>query len=100
MLSGRIFVGCCALLATGILLIVQVTPVWLLAAEVLATILALFLLGSFKYQGHKNALTYAMLLVIVATACELSTSEWHQAILQNGWCHSAPVNLLYLHYLA
>ena len=35
-------------------------PVWVLAAEVLATILALFLLGSFKYQIHKNALTFGM----------------------------------------
>ena len=42
-------------------------PVWLLAAETLATILGLFVFGSFKYQIHKNALTYGMLLVIVAT---------------------------------
>jgi hypothetical protein len=99
MLSGRIFVGCCALLATGILLIVQVTPVWLLAAEVLATILALFLLGSFKYQVHKNALTYGMLLVVVATFCKLSTSEWHEEILKNGWWHWTQVNLLSFHGL-
>ena len=42
-------------------------PVWLLATEVLATILGLFLFGSFRYQIHKNALTYGMLLIIVAT---------------------------------
>jgi hypothetical protein len=39
----------------------------LLAAEVFATILGLFVFGSFKYQIHKNALTYGMALVIVAT---------------------------------
>ena len=42
---------------------------WLLATEVLATILGLFVFGSFRYQIHKNALTYGMLLVIVATFC-------------------------------
>ena len=55
-------------------------PVWLLAAETLTTILSLFLLGSFKYQIHKNALTYGMLLVIVATFCRLGASEWHTEI--------------------
>src|SRR5258706_15813106 len=98
-LRGCIFVGWCALLGTGILLIVQVTPVLLLAAEVLATILALFLLGSFKYQVHKNALTYGMLLVIVSTFCKLSTSEWHEEILKYGWWHWTQVNLLSFHGL-
>ena len=49
-------------------------PVSLLAAEVFATILGLFFFGSFKYQIHKNALTYGMLLIIVATFCGLSSS--------------------------
>jgi len=74
-------------------------PVWLLAAEVLTTILALFFLGSFKYQIHKNALTYGMLLVIIATFCKLSTSEWHEEILKSGWWHWAHVNLLTFHGL-
>jgi len=43
-------------------------PISLLAAEVFATILGLFFFGSFKYQIHKNALTYGMLLIIVATS--------------------------------
>jgi hypothetical protein len=60
-------------------------PLWLLAAEVLATILGLFLFGSFKYQVHKNALTYGMLLVIIATFTGLATSTWHVAILTQGW---------------
>ena len=38
-------------------------PVALLATEVFATILGLFFFGSFKYQIHKNALTYGMLLM-------------------------------------
>jgi len=60
------------------------TPVWLLAAEVFATILGLFLFGSFKYQIHKNALTYGMLLVIVSTFCGLRTSEWHVEVVEGG----------------
>ena len=59
-------------------------PVWLLAAEVFATILGLFLFGSFTYQIHKNALTYGMLLVIVATFYGLPTSTWHVEIAQHG----------------
>src|SRR5258708_19874272 len=69
-------------------------PVWLLAAETLATILSLFLLGSFKYQIHKNALTYGMLVVIIATFCKLGTSEWHVEIRESGWWHWAQSNLL------
>jgi Na+/H+ antiporter NhaD/arsenite permease-like protein len=42
-------------------------PAWVLAAEVLATVLALFVLGSIKYRLDKNALTYGAALVIVAT---------------------------------
>src|SRR5262245_32023578 len=57
----------------------------LLAAEVLATVLGLFLFGSFRFQIHKNALTYGMALVIVATFSGLSTSAWHTEIHENGW---------------
>lgn len=93
-LSARGFVGGCAFLAAAILLVGPVMPVWFLAAEVLATILSLFLLGSFKYQVHKNALTYGMLLVIIATFVKLGTSEWHVAIRESGWWHWAQLNLL------
>lgn len=93
-LPGSFFVGGCALLAIGILFLGGVMPVWVLAAEVLATILSLFLLGSFKYQVHKNALTYGMLLVIIATFCKLETSDWHIQIQQIGWWHWAQSNLL------
>jgi hypothetical protein len=60
-------------------------PSWLLAGEVFATILGLFLFGSFRYQIHKNVLTYGMLLVIIATFAGLSTSAWHVEISQRGW---------------
>jgi len=92
-LSASSFVGGCALLAAGILFLGGVMPVWLLASEVLASILALFLLGSFKYQVHKNALTYGTLLVIVATFSRLGTSEWHSQIREGGWWHWAHLNV-------
>ena len=98
-LSARAFIGGCALSAAGILFLGGVMPVWVLAAEVLTTILSLFLLGSFKYQIHKNALTYGMLLVILATFSKLSTSEWHIQIQQIGWWQWARLNLLSFHRL-
>ena len=73
---------------------VAVLPTWLLAAEVLATILGLFLFGSFKYQIHKNALTYGMLLIVVSTFCGLQTSEWHLEIAQRGWWYWTQQHLL------
>jgi hypothetical protein len=87
MLPGRWFLAGCTATAILILLIgsVKPMPVWLLAAEVLATILGLFLFGSFRYQIHKNALTYGMLLVIIATFCRLPTSAWHVEIAERGW---------------
>jgi Na+/H+ antiporter NhaD/arsenite permease-like protein len=87
MLRGSWFVSACAIVAGAILLGGRVAPIplWLLAAEVLATILGLFVFGSFRYQIHKNALTYGMLLVIIATFCGLSTSVWHVEIAQRGW---------------
>jgi len=86
MLSGRVFVGACAIAALAIVAAGRISPmpVGLLAAEVLATILGMFVLGSFTYQIHKNALTYGMLLVIAATFCGLPTSAWHVEIAQYG----------------
>jgi Na+/H+ antiporter NhaD/arsenite permease-like protein len=87
MLSGRNFLLGCAVLAGMLLLLGRAEPLcmWLLAAEVLTTILGLFLFGSFKYQIHKNALTYGMLLIVVATFCGLQSSEWQVEIAQRGW---------------
>ena len=101
MLSGRNFVLGCAVVA-GMLLFMgrtQALPMWLLASEVLTTILGLFLFGSFKYQIHKNALTYGMLLIVIATFCGLPSSEWHIEIAQQGWWHWTQNHLLSFHGL-
>ena len=68
-LSGRKFVLGCLVAAAGLVILGRVVtmPAWVVAVEVFATIIGLFLLGSFKYQLHKNALTYGMGLVIFAT---------------------------------
>jgi Na+/H+ antiporter NhaD/arsenite permease-like protein len=87
MLSGRNFLLGCAMVAAATLMARRLIelPLWLLASEVLATILGLFLFGSFKYQIHKSALTYGMLPIVVATFCGLRTSEWHSEIAESGW---------------
>jgi di/tricarboxylate transporter len=101
MLPGSWFVTGCAIVAAVILLASRTapTPLWLLATEVLATILGLFVFGSFRYQIHKNALTYGMLLVIVATFCGLATSTWHVEIAQRGWAFWIGRHLLSFHGL-
>lgn len=43
-------------------------PSWLAAAEVLATVVALFVFGSIRYRLDKDALTYGAVLVVIATA--------------------------------
>jgi len=85
MLSSAWCVGVCVGVAAGIAFGGVTLPVWLLATEVMATILGLFVFGSFRYQIHKNALTYGMLFVIVATFSRLPTSAWHVEIAQQGW---------------
>jgi hypothetical protein len=101
MLPGRWFFMASAGLAVAILLVGRVTPIplGLLAVEVLATILGLFVFGSFRYQIHKNALTYGMLLVIIATFCGLATSTWHAEIAQQGWSSWIARHVLSFHGL-
>jgi len=101
MLPGGRFVLACAVIAAILLWVGRSTalPASLLAAEVFATILGLFFFGSFRYQIHKNALTYGMLLIIVATFCGLRTSAWHVDIAKNGWWVWARQNLLSFHGL-
>ncbi|HKY07343.1 MAG TPA: hypothetical protein VJQ55_03840 [Candidatus Binatia bacterium] len=96
MISGKGFILVCLLvaLAIGIASAVVALPLWLLALEVFATILGLFVFGSFKYQIHKNALTYGMAFIIVATFCGLGTSTWHQEIASEGWWSWARQHLL------
>lgn len=96
MLSGLKFLLACTFIA-GVLMVISRSfplPVWLLALEVLSTILGLFLFGSFKYQIHKNALTYGMLLIAIATFSGLRTSDWHVEIAQHGWSHWAQQHVL------
>ena len=101
MLSGRKFFWGCATVAAIILLIGRFVALStsLLAAEVFATILGLFFFGSFRYQIHKNALTYGMVLIIIATFCALSSSQWHVEIAQRGWERWAQEHLLSFHGL-
>jgi hypothetical protein len=90
-----------ALVAAGVYGIGRVTPlpVWLLAAEVFATILGLFVLGSFRYQLHKNPLTYGMLLLIVATFSGIRDTEFHRQIAAEGWAGFFKHNVLSFHGL-
>lgn len=74
-------------------------PVWLLATEVFATILALFVFGSFKYQIHKNALTYGMVLIVVATFVGLPDSDFHREVSEHGFGHLLQHSLLTFHGL-
>src|SRR4051812_13737669 len=96
MLPGRWFVGACAATALAIVVAGRFAsvPSWLLAAEVFATIIGLFVFGSFRYQIHKNALTYGMLLVIIATFTQLPTSTWHVEIAEHGWLAWTSAHLL------
>jgi Na+/H+ antiporter NhaD/arsenite permease-like protein len=99
MLSGQRFLLGCAAVAVLVALAGQARPLplWLLASEVLATILGLFLLGSFKYQLHKNALTYGMSMIVMATFSGLRTSQWRLEIAQSGWLFWARENLFSFH---
>ncbi len=85
--SPRKFVAGAAVVAAGIFFLGRSTslPVGLLAAEVFATILGLFLLGSFKYQLHKNALTLGMVMIIIATFTGIHGSDFHKEIAAEGW---------------
>src|SRR5947208_7188958 len=87
MLPAPLFVLGCAAAAVAILVAGRAIamPSGLLGAEVLATILSLFVLGSFRYQIHKNALTYGMLLVVIATFCGLRTAAWHEELAALDW---------------
>ena len=101
MLPGRWFVLGCAAVAAAILAAGRVVamPPGLLGAEVLTTILSLFVFGSFRYQVHKNALTYGMLLIVVATFCGLRTSAWNQELARLGWPRWLRAHFLSFHGL-
>src|SRR5258708_14645697 len=82
-LSSRKFLIGCVMAAGSFFLLGQThwtSPAWV-AIELGLTILGLFLLGSFKYQLDKNALTYGMLIVIIATFIPL---WWPQSYLRSS----------------
>jgi Na+/H+ antiporter NhaD/arsenite permease-like protein len=95
-LSARKFLFGCVIAAVGVWIFGRFHPIpsWVLAVEVLVTIVALFVLGSIKYRLHKNALCYGAALVIVATFCGAETSEFHRQIAAHGWWHFLRHNLL------
>jgi di/tricarboxylate transporter len=99
--SSRSFVLGCVITAAVFFVLGRfvVFPIWLLAAEVFITVIGLFVFGSFKYQIHKNAMTYGMLLVILATFSGLATSRWHQEIAEYGWWAFARNHFLSFHGL-
>jgi hypothetical protein len=84
------FVLSCAMAALVMLVAGRVwrPPVWLLAVEIFATIIGLFAFGSFRYRIHKNALTYGMALVIVATFFGAAWPDSHlreEVAARGGW---------------
>src|SRR6266545_7394787 len=87
MMPAKYFLFGSAIVASGLLAVGHFValPTSLLAVEVFATIFGLFVFGSFKYQVHKNALTYGMLLIMVGTFTQLATSTWHAEIAERGW---------------
>ena len=101
MISAGKFITGCAIVAVLLFSAGRIfsLPRWLLAGEVFATILGLFLFGSFRYQIHKNALTYGMLVIIIATFTGLEESSWHQEIGAEGWRSWARQHLLSFHAL-
>ncbi len=88
-LPSRAFVLSCATVALVMLVAGRAwqPPVWLLAAEIFATIIGLFAFGSFRYRIHKNALTYGMALVILATFFGIAWPGSHvrEQIAAEGW---------------
>lgn len=88
-LSSKKFLLGCAVVAVALAVVgqwVQYSP-WLLAGQVFATILALFVFGSIRYQIHKNALTYGAAMVIVATFWSTwwPSSPLRSEVAQRGW---------------
>lgn len=93
--ASYVLAGCGAV-SVAILWVARATslPVWLLAAEVVATTAGLFLCSSFRYRVSKNAVTYGMLPVGLATFHGLTTSTWHRELAAHGWMFWVGTHLL------
>ncbi|MBK8575564.1 MAG: hypothetical protein IPN90_07780 [Elusimicrobia bacterium] len=104
-ISSVKFLAGCALTAVAALLagFIKPLPASLLAAEVLLTILALFVFGSIKYRIDKNALTFGAGIVITATFWPIWKATWAANATAEGgtWgghiLHTAQHYLLSLH---
>ena len=68
-ISSRWFLAGCAATALAVLFIGRTVtfPAWIIATEVLITIISLFVFGSTRYALDKNALTYGAVMIIGAT---------------------------------
>jgi len=97
--------GCCVVAAVvgaagGLISL----PSWVLAAEVLLTVIALFIFGSIRYRIDKNALTFGAAIVMVATFVPMwwPSSGLKAAVALNGVGALGPFlarNFLTLHGL-
>jgi Na+/H+ antiporter NhaD/arsenite permease-like protein len=87
-LSPAKFLAGCAVAGGALLALGSSRPLppWVLAAEVLVTVIALFVFGSIKYRLNKNALTYGASLVIVATFWGMwwKSSSLRQSLASEG----------------
>ncbi len=99
-LSGAKFMAGCSLAAVAMVLLsfLSPLPLWLLAVEVFATILGLFLFGSIRYRLDKNPLTYGALILILGTFWGVwwPGSAMRQQVAQEGW---SPLLSTLAHYL-
>ena len=88
-ISSTKFVAGCIAAAAALLgwSVVGPLPVWLLGAEVFATVIGLFVFGSIRYRIDKNALTYGMMIVIGATFWGVwwADSGMRAQVLVEGW---------------
>ena len=82
-ISGKKFLGGCLLASIGIIILGQwiAFGAGIIAAEVLVTILCLFVFGSIRYRLDKNFLTYGAVLMIGAT---FFTGWWSSSFLRNA----------------
>jgi Na+/H+ antiporter NhaD/arsenite permease-like protein len=88
-LSSARYLAVCGGVAAGLLMLGRMSPfpAWLVAVEVVATVLALFIFGSIRYRLDKNALTYGAALIIGATFWE---SWWRESALRASLAAGEP----------
>lgn len=98
--SVKFLAGCAVTAALALFAgMVKPLPSGLMAAEVLVTILALFVFGSIKYRIDKNALTFGAGLVIVATFWPLWKETWAVSAGAEGASWAAHLGHTARHYL-